>query len=296
MAAKWRYNMKLAMESYVPVRKCGMIDGLKMIKDAGFDCVDFSYYAFKTDSPTLGDGYIDYAKEVRAHLDEIGLECSQAHAPYIMGYDSAFDLEDVNYRATVHSIESAAILGAKTIIVHSIVVPKEVKELSFWELNQRYYKSLIPFAEKAGISVAVENLYNYDNKRKHFVGRLGSPKELNEFVKEIDSPYIVACVDIGHASISGYEPEDFIAGMDGAILKAIHVHDGDYLDDRHTLPYLGAFHWNEILAALKNVGFEGNLNFEIISYLNRLPAELLPEALALASKTGKYMINIFENL
>ncbi len=288
--------MKLAMESYVPVRKFGEKDGLKMIKDAGFDCVDFSYYAFKPDSPTLGEEYIERAKELRAILDEIGLECSQAHAPYIMGYDAAFDLEDINYRATVHSIESAAILGAKTTIVHSIVVPKNVKEVSFWELNQRYYKSLIPFAEKAGISIAVENLYNYDDKRKCFVGRLGSPRELNEFVKEIDSPYIVACVDTGHASISGYEPEEFIAGMDGSILKAIHVHDGDYQGDRHTLPYLGGFHWDEVLAALKKVGFEGNLNFEIITYLSRFPTELLPDALSLAAKTGRYMINKYEKI
>lgn len=288
--------MKLAMESYVPVRKCGEKDGLKMIKDAGFDCVDFSYYAFKPDSPTLGDGYVEYAKEVRAHLDDIGLECSQAHAPYIMGYDSAFDLENVNYRATVHSIESAAILGAKSIIVHTIAVPKEVKEVSMWELNQRYYKSLIPFAEKAGICIAVENLYSYDDKRKCFVGRLGSPRELTEFVKEVNSPWVVACVDVGHASITGYEPEEFIEKMDGSILKAIHIHDGDYQGDRHTLPYLGRFHWDDVLAALKKVGFEGNLNFEIISYLNRLPAELLPDALRLAERTGRYMIGIFNNL
>ena len=158
--------MKLSIESYVPIRRFGGKEGLKMIKDAGFDCVDYSYYAFKTDSDALGEGYIEYAKELRAHLDEIGLECSQAHAPYIMGYDAAFDLDDVNYKATVHSIESAAILGAESIIVHSIAVPKNMKELSFWKLNQEYYKSLIPFAEKAGILIAVENLYNYDDKRK----------------------------------------------------------------------------------------------------------------------------------
>ena len=288
--------MKLAMESYIPVRRFGEKDGLKMIKDAGFDCVDYSYYAFKPDSSALGDDYEAYARDVRAHLDEIGLECSQAHAPYIVGYDAIFDLSYENYRAVVHSIESAALLGAKTIIVHSIAVPRDKKEISFWELNQKYYKSLIPFAEKAGIAIAVENLYNYDDKRKCFVGRLGSPRELNEFVKELDSPFIVACVDVGHASITGYEPEDYIAGMDGSVLKAIHIHDGDYQGDRHTLPYLGNFHWTDILKALKDVGFEGNLNFEIISYLNKLPPALIPDALALAESTGRYMIEIFNNL
>ena len=288
--------MKLAMESYVPVRRLGEKDGLKMIKEAGFDCVDFSYYAFKPDSDALGDRYVEYATELRAILDEIGLACSQAHAPYIMSYDAKFDLSYANYRATVHSIESAAILGAKNIIVHTIAVPRDVKDVSMWELNQRYYRSLIPFAEKAGICVAVENLYSYDDKRKCFVGRLGSPAELSGFVKELNSPYVVACVDVGHASITGYEPEEFIEGMDSSILKAVHIHDGDYQGDRHTLPYLGKFHWNDVLAALKKIGFEGNLNFEIVSYLNKLPIELLPDALKLAAHTGRYMIDIFENI
>lgn len=288
--------MKLAMESYVPVRRCGEKKGLKMIKDAGFDCVDFSYYAFKPDSLTLGDGYLEYAKDIRAHLDNIGLECSQAHAPYIVRYNSELDLSDINYRATVHSIESAALLGAKNIIVHTVAVPKDVNELSMWELNQRYYKSLIHFAEKAGICIAVENLYSYDDERKCFVGRLGSPRELTDFVKEVNSPWVVACVDVGHASLTGYEPEEFIEGMDASVLKAIHIHDGDYQGDRHTLPYLGKFHWHEILAAIKKKNFDGPLNFEIVSYLNKLPAELLPDALKLAKKTGRYMINIFDNL
>ena len=288
--------MKLAIESYVPVRSFGENDGLKMIKDAGFDCVDYSYYAFKTDSDALGEGYVEYAKNVRAHLDEIGLECSQAHAPYIMNCDSSFDIENANFLATVHSIESAAILGAKSIIVHSIAIPKDRKEISFWEFNQSYYKSLIPFAEKAGICIAVENLYNYDDKRKCYAGRLGTPREMNEFVKELDSPWIVVCVDVGHASITGYEPEDYIAGVDSSVLKAIHIHDGDYQGDRHTLPYLGRFHWDDVLAALKNKGYEGNLNFEVVSYLNKLPPELIPDALNLAAKTGKYMINRFNSL
>ena len=288
--------MKLSMEAYVPITKCGIKEGLTMIKNAGFDGVDFSFDAFKSDADIFSDGYIEYAKDIRSHLDEIGLECYQAHAPYIVGYNAEFDLSDPNYSVVARSIESAALLGAKNIVVHTIPVPKDRDDLSIWELNQKYYKSLIPFAEKAGICIAVENLYSYDEEKKCFVGRLGSPGELTGFVKECNSPYIVACVDTGHASITGYRPEDFIAEMDGDILKVVHIHDGDYQGDRHLLPYIGRFHWTEILAALKNKGFEGNLSLEIVTYLIKQPIELLPEALSLAEKTGRYMINIFENL
>ena len=288
--------MKLSMESYIPVRRFGEKEGLKMIKDAGFDGVDFSYYEFDFNTPALGDGYVEYANTIRAHLDEIGLECCQAHAPYVMTYESAFDLSDINYRTTVHSIESAAILGAKAIVVHTVIVPDSITEFTMWEFNQKYYKALLPYAEKAGIKIAVENLYCYDHENCVFVGRLGTPQELTAFVKELNSPYIVACVDVGHASITGYKPEKFIDGMDGSILKAIHIHDGDYQDDRHMLPYLGHFHWPEILEALKKKGYDGPLNFETVTYLARFPKELIPNALSLAAKTGRYMIDIFEKL
>ena len=287
--------MKLSMESYIPVRRFGYKEGLKMIKEAGFDCVDFSYCGLDLDAPEFGEGYIEHAKEVRAYLDEIGFECHQAHAPYVMNYESTFDLSDANYLTTVRSIEGAAILGAKAIVVHTVAVPKSIKEFTMWEFNQRYYKSLLPYAEKAGIKIAVENLYSYD-ENGHIVGRLGNPEELTAFVKELNSPYIVACVDVGHASITGYKPEHFIEGMDGDILKAIHVHDGDYEGDRHMLPYLGRFHWPEILEALKKKGYEGPLNFEIVTYLIRFPKELIPEALCLAGKTGRYMTDMFDNL
>ena len=67
----------------------------------------------------------------------------------------------------------------------------------------------------------------------------------------LDSPWFVACVDLGHASITGFEPEEFIRGMDSQILRALHVQDTDYLDDRHQLPFLAKLNWPEIMKALK---------------------------------------------
>ena len=179
--------MKLSMESYVPVRRFGEKEGLKMIKDAGFDCVDFSFCGLDLDAPEFGEGYIEHAKEVRAHLDEIGLECHQAHAPYVMNYESTFDLSDGNFCATVRSIEGAAILGAKAIVVHTVAVPQSIEEFTMWEFNQRYYKALVPYAEKAGIKIAVENLYSSDGNGG-FVGRLGRPEELTAFACGLLNP------------------------------------------------------------------------------------------------------------
>ena len=111
---------------------------------------------------------------------------------------------------------------------------------------------------------------------------------------QLNSPYFVACVDLGHSELTGTEAEDFILKTDANLLKALHVQDGNYLDDSHTLPFLGKYNWEEIMKALKKINYDGELTFEIVKYLRNFPKELLPEAMRLAEKTGRYLISLYD--
>lgn len=283
--------MNLSVESYTLSTKFGDFKAFEMIKDAGFDCVDYSYYWENERDEVLGDNYKNYAQKLRKALDEIGLECNQAHAPFSLPYGAKFDVSEKKYLQLVHSIESASILGAKNIIVHSITVPEDV---DFMKYNIKYYKSLVPYCEKFGINVAVENLFRGDAKRKCYIGKLGSPAKLNAIIEEINSPYIVACVDIGHASLTGYEPEKFIEKMNPDFLKALHVQDTDYLSDTHTLPYLGKLDWEKIMLSLKNIGYKGDFTFELTNYMSSFPKELTFDAMKLAVSVGRHLISIYD--
>lgn len=284
--------MKLSVELSALTVKFGDYKAAELAKEAGFDAIDYSYYWDGETEAVLGDGYREYAKKLRAHLDKIGIACNQAHAPFSLKYGCAFDISDKKYLWLVHSIESAAILGAKNIIVHSLDVPQDV---DFEAYNLKYYKSLVPYCEKFGIHVSVENLFSYDSKRHYYKGRLGSPEELNEMVEKINSPWINACVDIGHAALTGYEPEDFIAKMSPNVLKALHVHDNDYLADSHIIPYTGELNWESIMKSLKNIGYDGELTFEIFCYLKKFPDVLVPDALKLAVSIGRHLISIYNS-
>ena len=282
--------MKISVELYTLAERFGDFKAVEMVKEAGFDAIDYSYYYAKECEEILGDGYREYAENLRKHLDEVGICCNQAHAPFTFKYGMETNVSEPKYLWMTHALESASILGAKNIIVHSINVPKGV---SFEEYNIEYYKSFIPYCEKFGIHVAVENLFSRDAKRKCITGKLGSPGELNRIVEKINSPWIVACVDIGHAALTGYEPEDFINAVNPKFLKALHVQDNDYIADRHVLPYMGELNWEGIMAALKKVKYDGDLTFEIIKYLGRFPDELLPEALKFSVTVGKHLVSIY---
>ena len=281
--------MKLSVELYTLAERFGDFKAVEMAKEAGFDAIDYSYYYDKECEEILGDGYMEYAENLRKHLDEVGICCNQAHAPFTFKYGMETNASEPKYLWMTHALESASILGAKNIIVHSLNVPEGV---DFEEYNIEYYKSFIPYCEKFGICVAVENLFCRDVKRKCITGKLGSPEELNRIVEKINSPWIVACVDIGHAALTGYEPENFIEAMNPNILKSLHVQDNDYLVDRHVLPYMGELNWEAIMTALKKVKYDGDLTFEIIKYLRRFPDELLTEALKLAVSVGKHLVSI----
>ena len=282
--------MNLSVELYTLAQRFGDFKAIEMAKEAGFDAIDYSYYYDKECEDVLGDGYKEYAKKLREHLDEVGIICNQAHAPFSLKYGLKNNISEREYLWMIHALESASILGARNIVVHSITVPEGV---NFEEYNIEYYKSFIPYCEKFGIHIAVENLFCIDTKRKRLAGKLGSPAELNNIVEKINSPWIVACVDIGHAALTGYEPEDFINGMNPNILKALHVHDNDYIDDKHILPYTGELNWEAIMNSLKKAEYTGDLTFEIIKYLDKFPDELFSEVMKFAALVGKHLISIY---
>ena len=78
--------MKLTIDSFHPQQRFGEKEGLKMIKDAGFDAIDYSFYYKKECEAVLGENYRAYAQDLRAQLDRIGIVCNQAHAPFTFQY------------------------------------------------------------------------------------------------------------------------------------------------------------------------------------------------------------------
>lgn len=284
--------MKLSIESYGLVERFGEHEAMKLAKEAGFDAIDYSFYYNNEKEEVLGDCYREHALVLRRYLDEIGMECNQTHAPFTISYGCRFDETDPKYLWMLHALEAAAVLGAKSMVVHSITVPAGV---DFEEYNIDYYKSLIPYCEKFGIRVAVENLFARDAATKRITGKIGSPEDLNRIVARIGSPWVVACVDVGHAMLTGYAPEDFIAGVSAPILKALHIHDNDGIDDRHIAPFTGMFNWTKIMTALQKAGYDGELTFELVGFLRKIPDALIPAALSFIVSIGKHLVSIYDS-
>ncbi len=286
--------MLLSVESYAVRKKLGDKEAFRLIKNAGFDCVDYSYYWFdgqkeseEYEERLLGEDYAEAARELRKELDSLGLPCNQAHAPLLPFRKGGVpDESDPSFVKIAHSVESAGILGAGSIIVHALGA-RDGKSAE--EVNREYYARLRPYAEKAHIRIAIENLCSRKPDGT-FSGLLADPAVVTRMVKNLGSDCFCACVDVGHVNILGLDPAAFIGGFDADTLLALHIHDNDGRDDDHMLPYTRDMNWDSICKALKDMGYKKDLTLEIFNFLKRFPNELLPEALAFACRTGRSLI------
>lgn len=284
--------MLLSVETVEVRERFGEESAFEIIKNAGFDGIDFSFYGYKKQpNPLLEDNYLEVAKKYRKKLDSIGLVCNQAHAPFALKYDTPKD--DPLYTELYRSLEFAALLGVKNIIVHTVTLPDGATAEEFVNFNLDLYRSLVPYCERLGIKIGVENLFKKDKKHNRIVGKLGLPDEMNAFMSQLDSRYFTVCVDIGHASLTD-EPDAYIRGLDKGILGALHVQDTDYLSDKHTIPYLGIIDWEAVTSALADTDYRGDFSLEVFRFFRQYPDDFLPTALGFAAQTGRYLVSKIE--
>ena len=285
--------MKLSIETGIFEQRFGIDKALRMLKDAGFEHIDYSFYHPDVTETLARDDYRDYFVRLRALIDSCGLKVTQAHAPFRLTYFEERKLSEPKYLEIVRSIEAAAILGAPHIISHALYVPLDTDDDPD-EVNYDYYTGLIPYCKQFGIRIGFENIFHYDAKRRQFRELYGDPKRFNALLDRLDPAYFIACADLGHAAMVGNEPEDFVRRVSEGRLHALHVQDGDYLDDRHILPYLGKYDWGKIMTALKARNYTGDLSFETFKFFQGLPDRAFAPALLLARTIGDELIEQFD--
>ncbi|MBQ7045706.1 MAG: sugar phosphate isomerase/epimerase [Clostridia bacterium] len=275
---------------FVTARKMTHNEGIKLVKDAGFTAYDMSFtdMLFSDHSRFDDDDYLEYAKSVREYADSIGIVCNQAHAPFHSSTGQA-EKDAVIYKKIVRSIECAAILGAKNIVVH----PKQHlrylgHEQVLKELNLEFYSELAKVAEKCGICVAAENMWQTENNRI-WHSTCSKPSEFCEYIDMVNHKNIVACLDIGHVSLVDEDIPDFIRALGKDRLKCLHVHDTNLVEDSHTLPFYGKIDYNAVCEALKEIGYCGDITLEANSFINKLPLSILPSGLKVMAEVADYI-------
>ncbi|MBE6912195.1 MAG: sugar phosphate isomerase/epimerase [Ruminococcaceae bacterium] len=284
--------VKLSSGIYGLIRRFSDKEAIKILADAGFDGFDLTISYGSEAEKSLENDYMKYAEEIKQYANSLGIECVQAHAPQPSREDGEY------YDKIVRAIELAAYVGAKIIVVHPIKDEGDGfqwQKQSLFEKNMRFYKSLIPYAEKYNIKIAIENIYSFDKRRNVVVSSVCSHgDEFSEYIDVLNSEYIVACVDTGHAALVSDSAQNLLKIL-GKRVQALHVHDVDCVGDNHTLPYTRLLDWDDICKTLAEVGYEGCFNYEAGNFYSRyMEDDFIPVAAKFAEQVGRSLIRKIE--
>jgi hexulose-6-phosphate isomerase len=142
--------------------------------------------------------------------------------------------------------------GGTTVLVVPAVVNKKVSYRDAYARSQENIRKLVPYAEQAGLKIAIEEVWNKF---------LLSPVEFARYVDEFNSPFVGAYFDVGNVVEYGF-PEEWIRELGKRILK---VHIKEYAKPKRFDYKLGEgeIDWPAVRQALVDVGYEGWITAEV---------------------------------
>lgn len=249
---------------------------MRLAKEAGFEGIEL---ALAAKGPLSLESTDEEILSIRRTAEEIGIEISALATGLYWQFSLTSNREDIREKAKAvarREMEIGKLLGTDTVMVCPGAVgvdfqPQDVvpdaNDIEFfagseiidydvaYERSRDALKELGAYAEKIGIKIGVENIWNKF---------LLSPLEMRRFIDEIGSPNVGVWLDVANMMMFGY-PEQWIRILGDRIIK---VHFKDFrcavksLDGFVDL-LAGDVNWKAVKAALDAVGYTGWCNGEM---------------------------------
>lgn len=267
--------------------------------EAGFDAIDYSFFDTGRCNPDISEEeYKKRFSELKKYAEDKGLYFNQSHAPH----PSSLMDEDFTKRRfdeLVISLKNSSYLGVRNIIIHPLqhlryYTNENIEAL--YEMNLEFYARLIPYCEEYGITMCTENMWQcYGDSQKIWDSTCSRAEEFKRYVDGVNSPYLKACVDLGHTVLVGENPVRMLEVL-GDRVAALHVHDNDGIHDSHTLPFHGIIKWNEVAKALKDINYSGEITLETEGFFHKsFPKEIYRDATKYMAEVTRRFCEMIEN-
>lgn len=219
-----------------------------------------------------------------------GLDIPSSHFLNLLP-EPGFPLETI-FATHETILDMAALVGLKRVTTHvgGIAVPQAAhakrrptpaeelvaKTISYAEYTVRVrelygkdrvlpdsiasYRHLCAEAAKRGIVVTVETacseLYEVNTRAESLI----------DLIRAVGAPNFGICVDAGHCHLNHLDVADMIRRCGPHFLET-HFHDNFGDRDRHNPVGIGTINWLEAIAALREIGYAGEITFEQGDYV-----------------------------
>lgn len=248
---------------------------IDLLSEAGYTAMDFwlNKYCEKADGPMLQPDWRQFIGRVREYADKKGIAVGQVHAHWRLGTEIREDFScDAPSNLTLNNIEACAMLNSRRLVFHPLQrwlrMPDEADRRKVLDANVRYFGALLPAAEKYGVEIHIENLFDHHHvwQEEDPVFPFGQTEDILYLLDRLNSPRVKTCLDTGHANINGVNIPAAIRAY-GKRLGSLHLNDNfgrirPVYEDLHLFPGNGRLDWKAIIRALREVEYEGTFNFE----------------------------------
>lgn len=220
-----------------------ILEKFQAAKAAGFDGVEVYSH--------LNREEVLKAKELTGMT--IPSVCGSLHGKFSLS-DPDPTIREKGLEALRVTLEDARMYGADTILLVPGRVGEQVGYDECWDRSVAELKKAIPLAEKLGVTIAIENVWN---------NFLLSPLEMARYIDQFNSPRLRAYFDCGNVLVIGW-PEQWIRIL-GKRIARIHIKEfSRKIADKQgkwagfNVPLLeGDNNWPIILKALDEIGYKG---------------------------------------
>ncbi len=220
------------------------LESFRLLKEAGFEGVELI-------SPNRMDRRTVLEARDQTGLIIHGVSGSRHWQDTLSDPDPA--VVERGMAAIRQEFEDCRAYGGTTVLVVPAVVNKKVSYRDAYKRSQANIRQLIPDAEKHGVKIAIEEVWNKF---------LLSPIEFARYIDEFESPWVGAYFDVGNVVEYGY-PEEWIRELGKRILK---VHIKEYAKTNRFKYLLGEgkeIDWAAVRSALIAAGYEGWITAEV---------------------------------
>jgi sugar phosphate isomerase/epimerase len=210
---------------------------LPMAKEIGFD----GFFS--------GPNYarnMEKLKLFRAMGDELELEYETSHSTIHGCCDIWLDgiKGDAYIAKLLCEVDNCATINIPILIVH---IQIEHMENTSLECGLKRLEPVVQAAKEKGVNIAFENV--------------NAPEYLCKTLEYFNEPHVGFCYDSGHEAC--FTPGVRLLPFIGHRLMCTHLNDNDGKADTHLLPFDGEVDFDKVCVELKEIGYKGNLTFEL---------------------------------
>ncbi len=244
-------NIKKSLKYGMVNTEGTVMEKFQLLKDLGYDGVEM-------DSPNELDN-----NEILEAKDKTGLEIpgvvNSMHWKYPLSHPDP-EVRKKCVDSMTEALEDCKLYGGTTVLLVPGVVNKDISYANAWQRSQMEIKKMIPVAEKTGIKIAFENVWN------NFIL---SPLEAAYYVDEFNHDLIGWYFDIGNIVRYGW-PEHWIEALDHRIMK-LDVKEYSREKQKNEGVWKGFdvelmegdCDWPTVVKSLDKIGYEGWASAEV---------------------------------